>query len=105
MAVEGNEGIWSLGDSASIPEPEGGVARRRPSAVRRAPVVAANIAAQSDWGTEDLRLKGQCVLRQPLGRYKAVRQDRRRTFRGFKAWWMARSYHMSQIPGASRAER
>ncbi|MEA3036382.1 MAG: hypothetical protein QOH04_2154, partial [Sphingomonadales bacterium] len=28
-----------------------------------------------------------------------------RTFRGFPAWWLARSYHMSQIPGASRKAR
>jgi NADH dehydrogenase len=25
-----------------------------------------------------------------------------RTFRGFPAWWMARTYHMSQIPGVAR---
>ena len=28
-----------------------------------------------------------------------------RTFRGFPAWWMARTYHMSQIPGAARKAR
>ena len=28
-----------------------------------------------------------------------------RTFRGFPAWWMARTYHMSQIPGVARKVR
>ena len=37
-----------------------------------------------------------------LGRYKAVGRIGRRTFRGFPAWWLARTYHMSQIPGAAR---
>ena len=34
-----------------------------------------------------------------LGRYKAVGKIGDRTFRGFPAWWLARTYHMSQIPG------
>ena len=38
-----------------------------------------------------------------LGRYKAVGKIGRLKFRGFLAWWMARTYHMSQIPG-SRAQ-
>jgi NADH dehydrogenase FAD-containing subunit len=40
-----------------------------------------------------------------LGRYKAVGRIGRRKFRGFPAWWLARTYHMSQIPGAARKVR
>ena len=40
-----------------------------------------------------------------LGRYKAVGRVGGRTFRGFPAWWMARTYHMSQIPGVARKVR
>jgi NADH dehydrogenase len=40
-----------------------------------------------------------------LGRYKAVGQLGNTEFHGFPAWWMARSYHMSQIPGAVRKVR
>ncbi len=40
-----------------------------------------------------------------LGRYKAVGKIGDRTFRGFPAWWMARTYHMSQIPGSARKVR
>jgi NADH dehydrogenase len=37
-----------------------------------------------------------------LGRYKAVGRIGDRKFRGFPAWFLARSYHMSQIPGYGR---
>jgi NADH dehydrogenase len=50
----------------------------------------------------DYRTRGQFVN---LGRYKAVARVGRRTFRGFLAWWLARTYHMSQIPGAMRKVR
>ena len=40
-----------------------------------------------------------------LGRYKAVGRIGPFTFRGFLAWWMARSYHLSQIPGLFRKVR
>ena len=40
-----------------------------------------------------------------IGRYKAVAKVGSRTFRGFPAWWLARTYHMSQIPGTMRKVR
>ncbi|MCB0829835.1 MAG: NAD(P)/FAD-dependent oxidoreductase [Solirubrobacterales bacterium] len=106
MAVEGAEGVWSLGDSAAVPNPKGGVCPPTAQhAVRQAPVVAANIAAAIGLGEpETFDYQGYASFVN-LGRYKAVGKVGDRTFRGFKAWWMARSYHMSQIPGASRKAR
>ena len=40
-----------------------------------------------------------------LGRYKAVAKVSRFTMRGFPAWWLARTYHLSQIPGVARKVR
>jgi NADH dehydrogenase len=40
-----------------------------------------------------------------LGRYKAVAKVSGVTLRGFPAWWLARTYHVSQIPGAARKVR
>jgi NADH dehydrogenase len=40
-----------------------------------------------------------------LGRYKAVAQVMGVTLRGFPAWWLARSYHVTQIPGIARKVR
>ena len=40
-----------------------------------------------------------------LGRYKAVAKVFRFQLRGFPAWWLARTYHLSQIPGTARKVR
>ncbi len=40
-----------------------------------------------------------------LGRYKAVGRLGQRKFSGFAAWWLARTYHMSQIPSTVRKVR
>ena len=40
-----------------------------------------------------------------LGRYKAVAKVFRFQLRGFPAWWLARTYHVSQIPGFARKVR
>ena len=40
-----------------------------------------------------------------LGRYKAVGSLGKFKFRGFPAWFMARTYHLSQIPSVPRKIR
>ena len=40
-----------------------------------------------------------------LGHYKAVGRIGPLRFRGFPAWWLARTYHMSRIPGTARKVR
>ena len=44
-----------------------------------------------------------------LGQYKAVAMMGKmmggKTLSGFPAWWAARTYHVSQIPGAARKLR
>lgn len=106
MAVENEPGIWALGDAAAVPNPKGGVCPPTAQhAVRQAPVVAANVAAAIGLGeptTFDYQGSASFVN---LGRHKAVGKISEKTFRGFKAWWLARSYHMSQIPGVSRKAR
>ena len=106
LAVQGMPGVWALGDAAAVPDPTGGVCPPTAQhAVRQAPVVAANIAAAVGIGsprTFDYRGGAAFVN---LGRYKAVGKIGNFKFRGFIAWWMARSYHMSQIPGLSRKIR
>ena len=73
--------------------------------MREGPVAARNIAAELGIGeSEAFKYRGSAAFVN-LGRYKAVGKVGGRTFRGFPAWWMARSYHMSQIPGAARKAR
>ena len=106
LRVEGMERVWAVGDCAAVPRPEGGRAGgTAQQAVRQGPAAARNIAAElgvgepSPYGYRD---KASFVN---LGRYKAVGQLGSRRFRGFPAWWMARTYHMSQIPGTARKVR
>lgn len=106
LRVEGIDGVWAAGDCAAVPDPGGGVCPPTAQhAVRQGPVLARNIAAELGVGEAapyDYQAKAAFVN---LGRYKAVGAIGGRTFRGFPAWWMARSYHMSQIPGRARKIR
>jgi NADH:ubiquinone reductase (H+-translocating) len=104
--VEGRDSVWAIGDCAAAPDPRGGVSRQTAQhAVRQGPVAARNIAAELGVGSpEPFRYRGKAAFVN-LGRYKAVGRIGRRKFRGFPAWWLARTYHMSQIPGAARKVR
>jgi NADH dehydrogenase len=110
MRVEGLDGVWAIGDCAAVPDPSSdGAAASPPTAqhaVRQGPTVAHNIACELGVSTNprpfSYKAKASFVN---LGRYKAVGKLGRLKFRGFPAWWMARTYHMSQIPGTVRKVR
>jgi NADH:ubiquinone reductase (H+-translocating) len=106
LRVRGTDSVWAIGDCAAAPDPRGGTCPPTAQhAVRQGPVAARNIAAELGVGTpEPFEYRGNAAFVN-LGRYKAVGKVGGRTFRGFPAWWMARSYHMSQIPGAARKVR
>jgi NADH dehydrogenase len=106
LRVKGMDSVWAIGDCAAAPDPRGGICP--PTAqhsVRQGPVAARNIAAELGVGSpERFEYRSEASFVN-LGRYKAVGRIGERTFRGFPAWWLARSYHMSQIPGAARKAR
>jgi NADH:quinone reductase (non-electrogenic) len=106
LRVEGMDSVWAIGDCAAVPDPRGGQCPPTAQhAVRQGPVAARNIAAELGVGSPkpfEYRSNASFVN---LGRYKAVGKVGKRTLRGFPAWWMARTYHMSQIPGAARKAR
>lgn len=106
LRVEDREGVWAAGDCAAVPDVSGGSCPPTAQhAVRQGPVLARNIAAELGVGAArpyEYRSKAAFVN---LGRYKAVGSIGGRTFRGFPAWWLARSYHVSQIPGTARKVR
>ncbi|MFI5028412.1 MAG: NAD(P)/FAD-dependent oxidoreductase [Solirubrobacterales bacterium] len=106
LRVRGMDSVWAIGDCAAAPDPRRGTCPPTAQhAVRQGPVAARNIAAELGIGTAtDFNYRGNAAFVN-LGRYKAVGRVGSRTFRGFPAWWMARTYHMSQIPGAARKAR
>jgi NADH:ubiquinone reductase (H+-translocating) len=106
MRVQGMDSVWAIGDAAAVPDPRGGICPPTAQhAIRQGKRVARNIAAELGVGEAapfDYKDKGSFVN---LGRYKAVGKLGRLKFSGFPAWWMARTYHMSQIPGGVRKLR
>ena len=108
LAVEGRENVWALGDSAAVPDPARIGLPCPPTsqhAVRQARVVARNILATITGGEVtrfSYRTRGTFV---DLGRGKAVANVLGLQFRGVPAWFLARTYHLSQIPGITRKGR
>ncbi len=107
LAVAGFDGVYAAGDCAAVPDPDGGLCPPTAQhAIRQARVAARNIAANLGAGHPEpftYRSRGAFVN---LGRYKAVASiPGGVTLSGFPAWWAARTYHVSQIPGAARKLR
>ncbi len=110
LRVSGMKGVWAAGDCAAVPDPnkdgKGACPPTAQHAVRQGPVAAHNIAAELGVAVspKPFRYKAKAAFVN-LGRYKAVGQLGQRRFHGFPAWWMARTYHMSQVPGIARKIR
>jgi NADH dehydrogenase len=99
--------VWAIGDCAAVPDPRGGFAP--PTAqhgIRQAKLLAKNVAASLGGSSalEPYEYSSSTAFVN-LGRYKAVGRLGPQRIRGFLAWWMARSYHLSQIPGLFRKVR
>jgi NADH dehydrogenase len=104
------EGAWSAGDCAAVPDLTSNVPGTMcgPSAqhaVRQAKVLADNIAAT---------IRGRSVRNYrhkyagsvaSLGLHKGVAQVYGVKVKGFPAWFMHRTYHMSRIPSFNRKVR
>ena len=110
LRVEGLKGVWAIGDCAAAPDPRYDDGRVCPPtaqhAVRQGPIAARNIAAELGvgHGPVPFTYKAKAAFVN-LGRHKAVGELSSQRFRGFPAWWMARTYHMSQVPGIARKIR
>ena len=106
LAVRGMDGVWAIGDCAAVPDRERGFSPPAAQyALRQAKVAAANLASELGIGKSRRYTYSSKTAFVNLGRYKAVGRLWRFTFSGFLAWWLARTYHLVQIPGAFRKLR
>jgi NADH dehydrogenase len=108
--VEGFRDVWAIGDAAAVPDPARPGQPSPPTAqhaLRQARTVARNVAAA---------LGGGELRRQPfryrtlgvfvdMGRHQAVAETLRIKWRGFAAWFLARTYHLAMMPGFKRKLR
>jgi NADH dehydrogenase len=108
LRVKGTDDVWALGDAAAVPDPANPSRPCPPTsqhAIRQGRTAGRNVAASLGAGEPrpfTYKTLGAFVN---LGRYKAVARVGPLTFRGFPAWWLARTYHVSQIPGMARKVR
>lgn len=109
MRVEGHEDVWAIGDAAAVPDPAKG--DRRPSpptaqhALRQGRDVAHNVAASLGVGHRRPFSYKTLGVFVDLGRHEAVAETLGLKWRGFPAWWLARAYHLYQMPGTRRRLR
>ncbi|MGI8330617.1 NAD(P)/FAD-dependent oxidoreductase [Actinomadura scrupuli] len=108
LTVEGTEHAYTAGDNAAVPDltkPGEFCAPNAQHAVRQARRLADNIVA-------DLRGKPRKPYRHAyvgsvasLGLHKGVAQVYGVKTRGFPAWFMHRTYHLSRVPTLNRKVR
>ena len=102
MRVRGHEHVWSLGDCARVPNTKS--AQPDPPtcqhALRQARRLAKNIAGNPE--PYGYRMLGQVAT---LGRHKGIADVLGVRLRGFPGWWVTRTYHLYQLPLASRKLR
>jgi len=109
LRVKGHENIWAIGDAAAVPDPSAGGARPTPPtaqhALRQGRLVGGNVAAALGHGrVRPFRYKTRGAF-VDMGRHKAVVSTPFLRFRGFPAWFAARTYHMLMMPGLGRKLR
>jgi NADH dehydrogenase len=106
--VKGLPNVWAIGDAAAVPDPA------RPGqptpttcqhALRQGKTVAANVAAaMGDGRPRPFTYKTLGVF-VDMGRHQAVAETLKIRWRGFPAWFLARTYHLMMMPGVKRRIR
>jgi NADH dehydrogenase len=108
MRVEGHEGVWAIGDAAAIPDPARPGQPSPPTAqhaLRQGKLVGRNVAAMIGNGTPRPFTYKTLGVFVDLGRHEAVAKTLWIKWRGFPAWFLARTYHMLLMPGFKRKLR
>ncbi len=104
LAVPEHPGIWAVGDCAAIPDVrKGGTCPPTAQyALREAKHVASNILASIKGETlRPFSYKSLGVF-VPLGRFSAAAEVLGRKVSGLPAWWLYRTYYLSQLPRMER---
>ena len=103
LRVVGRDGIWSLGDCAAVPNARTPGVLDPPTcqhALRQARRLAKNLeGTPRPYG---YRMLGQVAT---LGRHKGIAEIPGIRLRGFLGWFVARTYHLYQLPLVSRKLR
>jgi NADH dehydrogenase len=103
LRVEGREDVWALGDCAAVPNTKTPGVLDPPTcqhALRQARRLSKNLTGPpKPYG---YRMLGQVAT---LGQYKGIAEIPGFRIRGFLGWFIARTYHLYQLPLLSRKLR
>jgi NADH dehydrogenase len=112
LRIRDTEGAWSAGDCAAVPdltridkEPDALTGPSAQHAVRQAKRLAANIAAALNRQQLKPYRHAYAGSVASLGLHKGVAEVYGVKLRGFPAWFMHRSYHLSRMPTLNRKVR
>src|ERR687895_64254 len=106
--VEGRPEVWAIGDAAAVPDPARPGQPTPPTcqhALRQGRTVAGNVAAALGAGRPKPFTYKTLGVFVDMGRQKAVAETIGIKWRGFPAWFLARSYHLAMMPGFKRQLR
>jgi NADH:ubiquinone reductase (H+-translocating) len=106
--VEGRNDVWAIGDSAAVPDPAKPGSPTPPTcqhALRQGRTVAGNVAAALGAGRPKPFTYKTLGVFVDMGHQKAVAETVGIKWRGFPAWFLARTYHLAMMPGTSRKLR
>ncbi|MGK5114963.1 MULTISPECIES: NAD(P)/FAD-dependent oxidoreductase [unclassified Geodermatophilus] len=110
LQVAGMPDAWSAGDLASVPdltksEPGATTAPNAQHAVRQAKRLADNVVAVLSGGQPQPYRHSYAGSVASLGLHKGVAQVYGVKLKGWPAWFMHRSYHVSRVPTFNRKAR
>ncbi|MFE4331944.1 NAD(P)/FAD-dependent oxidoreductase [Streptomyces sp. NPDC056831] len=110
LTVEGVEHAWAAGDAAAVPDltaAETGkeTAPNAQHAVRQAKVLAENVLASISGEPLKEYRHSYAGSVASLGLHKGVAHVYGRKLRGYPAWLMHRTYHLSRVPTFNRKVR
>lgn len=109
MRVNGHRNVWAIGDAAGVPDPARKGELSPPTAqhsIRQGRRVARNVAAElgGSGSVKPFTYKTKGVF-VDMGRHQAVASAMGIRLRGFPAWFLARTYHLANMPGWHRKSR
>ncbi|MGW5214488.1 NAD(P)/FAD-dependent oxidoreductase [Streptomyces sp. NPDC004051] len=110
LAVEGTAHAWAAGDAAAVPdvtskEPGRECAPNAQHALRQAKLLADNVAHSLRGEPLEKYAHSYTGSVASLGLHKGVAQVYGRKLKGYPAWFMHRTYHLSRVPTFNRKAR
>jgi NADH dehydrogenase len=110
LTVKGVTGVFSAGDCAAVPDlskddPNALCGPSAQHAVRQSKVLAANVASYVHGGALHDYKHAYAGSVASLGLYRGVAEIYGIKLRGFPAWFMHRTYHVSRMPTLNRKIR